>query len=122
MGHLALADNRFATRFRAGTDHKPEGYEGIFWLGSVCQSSTDAYPPIEEVRSYFLERRKNLLQVLDEVSEQELTAPMPEMDPKSPMASAPNLGHWFLFAANHEMSHAGQLSVCRRGLGHRPLR
>ncbi|WP_425398776.1 DinB family protein [Aeoliella sp.] len=122
VGHLAIADNRFATRFREATHNVPDGYEAMFWIGTECQSSLDAYPAVDEVRAYMDERRENLLRVLDEVTEEEIAAPLPAMDPASPMATAPNLGHYFFYGAAHEMIHAGQLSVCCRGLGHAPLR
>lgn len=122
VGHLAIADNRFATRFREETHHIPAGYEGLFWIGTECHSSLLTYPPIREVRAYLDERRENLLQVLEVVTEEDLNAPLPAMDPASPMATAPNLGQYFLYGAAHEMIHAGQLSVCCRGLGLPPLR
>ncbi|MCO6048115.1 DinB family protein [Aeoliella sp. ICT_H6.2] len=122
MGHLAIADNRFATRFRESTHLVPAGYEELFWIGTECHSSLLAYPPIEEVRAYLDERRENLQRVLDEVTDEELAVPVPAMDPASPMATAPNLGQYLLYGAAHEMLHSGQLSVCCRGLGHPPLR
>lgn len=122
MGHLALADNRFASRFREATSLIPKGYEDLFWFGSTCRSSLDEYPPVDEVKAYLMDRREKLLAVLDEVTEAELEGPLPSMNPLSPMATAPNLGQYFPYAASHEMMHAGQLSVCCRGLGYRPLR
>lgn len=39
MGHLALADNRFATRFREETDLNPNGFETIF--GSAVRAKAN---------------------------------------------------------------------------------
>lgn len=122
MGHLALADNRFASRFREAISRIPDGYEELFWFGSTCHSSLEAYPAIDEVRNYLMDRRETFLAVLDEVTEAELDGPLPSMNPLSPMATAPSIGQYFPYAASHEMMHAGQLSVCCRGLGYRAFR
>jgi uncharacterized damage-inducible protein DinB len=122
MGHLALADNRFASRFREAISRIPDGYEELFWFGTTCQSSLAAYPSIDDVRNYLMDRRETLLAVLDEVTEAELDGPPPSMNPLSPMATAPSIGQYFPYAASHDMMHAGQLSVCCRGLGYRAFR
>jgi uncharacterized damage-inducible protein DinB len=118
-GHLALADNRFARRFRPEVDEQPEGWEKLFWFGSLVTSDTAAYPPEADVLAYFRDRRAVLLRVLEEVADDELAAPAPTE--RSPIVGAPNIGHVFLFAATHEAMHAGQLTVAHRGLGHPPL-
>ena len=121
IGHLALADNMFASMFREGTAKKPEGFDDCFWFGSECKDDVAAYPPIEEVQTYYRERRQNLMNVLNEVTDDELNAAAPGENEPSPIAGAPNKGHAFLFAAAHEAGHTGQLSVCRRGLGNELL-
>ena len=121
VGHLGLADNAFASQFREDRAHKPEGFEELFWFGTELRSEASAYPPMAEVRQYFDERRANLLQVLEDVTEEELAAPAPPAGERSPVAGAPCMGHLFLFAAVHEAMHAGQLSVAHRGLGNAPI-
>ena len=68
---------------------------------------------------YFRDRRAALLKVVDDLSDEELSAPAPEKN--SPIAGAPCIGHILLFAAYHEGVHSGQLTIARRGLGHDPL-
>ncbi len=119
--HLGLADNAFASRFRPQIEHLPAGWKELFWFGSQVSSDSDRYPGIDEVTEYFHERRNVLLQVLSDLSAEELTQPAPPADAQSPIAGAPNIGQAFFFIAYHEGVHCGQLSVARRGLGNEPL-
>ena len=121
VGHLALADNMFASRFRDETAKKIDGYDECFWFGSECKSDASSYPAIDEVLAYFRERRENFNAVIADLSDDELSAAAPAADEPSPIAGAPNIGQLLLFASAHEMNHAGQLSVCRRGLGNDPV-
>jgi hypothetical protein len=36
------------------------------------------------------------------------------------IARAPNIGHVFLFASQHEALHGGQLTIAHHGLGNSP--
>ncbi|MGI9457219.1 MAG: DinB family protein [Aeoliella sp.] len=119
VGHLGLADNMFASLFREASATKPDGFDECFWFGSECKP--EGNPAVDDVLAYYRERRENLTNVLSELSDAELAAAGPAEDAPSPIAGAPNMGHLFLFAAEHEMNHAGQLSVCRRGLGNDPM-
>ncbi len=119
-GHLALADNMFASKFRPETENKPEGWDELFWFGSELKDRS-VYPAPAEVLAYMRERRENLLNVFEQVTEEELSQPAPGPDERSPIAGAPNIGQLFLFAAYHEGIHCGQLTVCHRGLGNDPM-
>jgi uncharacterized damage-inducible protein DinB len=121
VGHLALADNMFVSRFRPQLATKPEGWDELFWFGSQHKSERSTYPPPEVVVAYFRERRQTLLKVLADVTEDELNGPAPPAGQRSPIAGAPCIGHLFLFAAAHESLHGGQLTIAHRGLGHPPL-
>ncbi len=121
IGHLALADNSFASKFRESTDRKPDGYEELFWFGTKPSSDRSQYPPVDEVLAYFRDRRENLLNVINELSDEELAEAAPPAEERSPIAGAPNVGQLLHFAAYHEGMHTGQLTVCHRGLGHPPL-
>lgn len=120
-GHLGLADNAFASKFRPKVGKEVDGWKDVFWLGSQPTSNPKDYPPIDEVLDYFEDRREVLLNVLNEVSLDELMKPAPPEGSGSPIAGAPNIAQVFFFIASHESVHCGQLSVCRRGLGHSPL-
>lgn len=121
IGHLGLADNMFAAKFRPDTNKEPAGYKDLFWFGSEPSGDATKYPSVSEVLSYFRERRENLLQVLDDLSDDELNAAAPPADERSPLAGAPNLGQAFHFVAFHEGIHTGQVTVCHRGLGNAPV-
>jgi len=120
-GHVALVDNSFISKFRPELAKKPEGWDELFWSKSQPTADVSRYPSSDEVLAYYRERRATLLRVLDELSEEELQGPAPPEGARSPLAGAPNMGHAFIFAAQHELMHAGQLTVAHRALGHAPL-
>lgn len=120
-GHLGLADNHFASKFRPETENTPDGWKELFWFGSEISSDHSVYPNFEQVTNYMKERRENLLKVIDELSEEELNAPAPGANEQGPLAGAPNIGHLLLFAAYHEGIHCGQLTVCHRAIGYDPM-
>lgn len=121
LGHLGMADNAFITKFRPKLGNEPEGWKALFWFGSQPVSDIKKYPPVDEVLEYFETRRQTLLEVLADLSMEELSAPAPPADAQSPIAGAPNIGQVFFFIAYHEGMHSGQLSIARRGLGFDPL-
>ena len=98
-----------------------DGWKELFWFGSQPSKTPKDYPPIDEVLEYFEHRREVLLEVLNDLSDDELAEPAPPAEAQSPIAGAPNIGQVFFFIAYHEGMHSGQLSVARRGLGHEPL-
>jgi uncharacterized damage-inducible protein DinB len=120
-GHLGMADNRFITMFRPDYADPREEWNERMWFGSEISGDRTLFPAVDELKTYFDERRKTLLKVLDEVSDDELAADGPPADAKSPLAGCPCKGHAFLFVARHESIHFGQLSVASRGLGLNPL-
>ncbi|RIK74560.1 MAG: DinB family protein [Planctomycetota bacterium] len=120
-GHLALVDNSFICRFRPDRGRKPEGWDRLFGFGSQPQPAAAAYPSPPEVLAYLRERRQALLEVLEEMTEDELRAPAPAPSERSPIAGAPSVGHGFLFIGYHEGLHSGQLTVAHRALGNAPV-
>jgi len=120
VGHLGLADNMFASRFRPDTADKPDGWDELFWFGSEIQSR-EAYPAIDAVRQYFASRRENLISVIESLTEDDLSGPAPSPEERSPIAGAPNIGHLLVFAAQHEFMHTGQFTIIHRALGNPPL-
>jgi hypothetical protein len=69
------------------------------------------------VLAYMNERRQALLDVLDSLDEADLEKPLPKGTPDF----LPDVGSVFEMAVWHEGLHSGQLSVCRRSLGHQPV-
>lgn len=121
VAHLGLADNAFASVFRPAVDSKPAGWDELFWFGSQMTDDRSLYPDAATVLDYYRDRRETFLSVLDELTPSDIEQPAPAADQRSPIAGAPNLGSWLLFALWHEGLHTGQLSICHRGLGHAPL-
>ncbi len=121
VGHLGLADNRFASRFRPDVDQIPEGWEELFWFGSEINPDRAAYPSKDDVLAYFHERRETLLKVIEECSDEELNAAAPPAGERGPISGAPNVGQLFLFGSFHEGIHMGQLTVAHRSLGREPV-
>lgn len=122
VAHVGLADDTFISRFRPEWKNRPEGWDDLFWFGSELKSDTSVYPPSAEVLAYAQERRAKLLELIDDLSDEELYSDAPAEGEQSVIAGAPCMGHLFLFAAYHEGIHTGQLTVCHRGLGKDPLR
>lgn len=117
MGHLAGTDNFLLTLMDPSQGRTLENYQQCFGIGSQPTSDITHYPPLEEVREYFHERRATLLAALDATTEAGLADPLPEGTPEflSDRGSAFEMAVW------HEGMHSGQLSVARRSLGYEPL-
>jgi len=96
----------------------PDGWNGLFWFGTVPVPDLSHYPAPDTVLDYFRERRETLLNVLEFMSHEELNAPMPE---GFPFSKSPCIAQVFSHAAFHEGLHAGQFSIAHRNLGHPPL-
>ena len=119
--HIALADNNIGSVFRPDSARKPDGWDELFWFGSQLREDTSLYPDHEEVYAYYQDRRETLLEVLDELTADELSAPAPGAGGQGPLAGAPSMGFAFFFIAYHEGIHTGQLTVAHRALGNAPL-
>ena len=121
VGHLGLADNHFASTFRPDADRKPNGWANLFWFGSELKDDRSCYPSIDDVRSFFDERREFLIDLIDDLTAEEISAAAPPPDAMNPIAGAPNMGQLLIFASTHENLHAGQLTTIHRMLGNPPL-
>ena len=117
VGHLGHADNFFMSLIDPEKSVEKEGWSEAFGMGSQPTSDPSVYPPKEEVLSYFRERRKTLLGLLDDLSEEDLATKTPEGSPDF-MA---DFEQAFEMAMWHEGIHTGQLTVAHRSLGHPPL-
>jgi hypothetical protein len=63
------------------------------------------------------ERRATLLTALDALSDADLEQPLAKGAPDF----LPDVGSVFEMAVWHEGLHSGQLSICRRAMGHKPV-
>jgi len=118
VGHLGVVDNFFIAAVDPPRRKKHARLQELCTMGTEPQSSADVYPPAEEALAYMRERRTELLALLDTLTDEDLDRPM---QPGTP-AFLPDVGSVFEAAIWHEGMHAGQVSIARRSLGHRPLR
>jgi uncharacterized damage-inducible protein DinB len=116
VGHLALVDNNVAGKFFDKMIEKPN-YKEKFGRQSQPSSNAADYPAPEELLEFFRERRRTLLASIEQFPASDFDNPVPPGLP--PVVQ--NVGQMFVFVANHEALHSGQLSMSRRSLGHPPV-
>lgn len=116
-GHMANSDNFFLSLVAPHKSVALEGFALRFGMGSHPTSEPGDYPPPADVLETMRERRRTLLAVLDELTDDDLASPTPAGSPDflTDFAAVFETANW------HEAMHAGQLSVTRRALGHKPL-
>ena len=117
VGHMANTDNFLLSLVAPQRTAPLEGYRERFGMGSQPVNRPEEYPPPQEVLETMRERRRTLLNVLGEMSEEDLSRATPPGSPDF----LPDFASVFEMANWHEAMHAGQLSVARRALGHKPL-
>jgi len=113
IGHIACTDDYFLKEFGGKELALPDAWHQIFAGGSTPTSDATRYPPFDEVKRAFRERREALTQWLVGMSEAQLDAPTP----KNWQPYAPTMRDVAHFAAWHEGYHAGQISTLRRAFG-----
>jgi hypothetical protein len=116
-GHMANTDNFLLSLVAPQLAVPLEGYGARFGMGSQPVDRAEEYPPPRDVLETMRERRRTLLSVLEELSDEDLARPTPPGSPDF----LPDFAAVFEMANWHEAMHAGQLSVARRALGHKPL-
>ena len=122
VGHLAWAQHGLVFRRVAGeaTDSDgllPAGYAELFGKGSTPQPGAEAYPGVSELRSVFNAVHSRVLVVAPTLAESLLDE---RIEPPHPAFRTKYEA--LLWAARHELVHAGQIAMIRRGLGHASLR
>lgn len=117
-GHMTTIDNFFLSLVAPERVRPLPDFQAKFGMGSQPTNDPATYPKPEEVVAVMRERRAALLDVLDQMSEGDLSNKTPEGAPDF----LPDVASVFELAVWHEGQHAGQLTVARRGLGHPPLR
>ncbi len=117
VGHMANTDNFLLSLISPASTVSLEGFNANFGMGSQPIDQPEQYPPPETVLTTMRERRAKLLEVLSKLSDDDLAQKTPEGAPEF----LPDFASVFELAIWHEGLHAGQLSVTRRALGHKPL-
>jgi len=115
-GHIAFVDNRLLGVFFSKSIDKPD-YAEKFGRSSKPSSNPADYPPPSEILEFRRERRATLLESIAGFPDADFDKPVPPGLP--PFVQ--NIGQMFSFMAVHEGMHTGQLSMCRRVLGHAPV-
>lgn len=116
IGHMGTTDNFFISLLVPDRAVSYQQYQELFGLGSTPSPRLEDYPPIEEVRTYMDDRRRVLLEILADLSDEDLATKTPEGTPDF----LADYGQVFETAIWHEGLHSGQLTMVRRSLGHQP--
>ena len=117
VGHMANTDNFLLSLVAPDSTISLEGFNIRFGMGSQPTDQPDQYPQPASVVATMRERRAKLLEVLSQLSDEDLAQKTPDGAPEF----LPDFASVFELAIWHEGLHAGQLSVTRRALGHKPL-
>ena len=94
----------------------PESYFTLFGKGSVPDDHSSTHPSPDQILRVFNRVHQTVLENLQQVSEDQLDEPT---DGTHPMFT--NKRGCLRWLMQHEYSHAGQLGLLRRQLGHDPL-
>jgi hypothetical protein len=116
-GHMATSDNFFVSLLAPDRAESNERFQKCFGVGSQPTANAADYPAPEEVLAKMHDRRQQLLQILEGLSDDDLSQRLPQGAPDflSDKASVFEMAIW------HEGLHSGQVSVARRSLGKPPL-
>jgi uncharacterized damage-inducible protein DinB len=117
VGHLAMVDNSAISKLFPEKCVQNADYSEKFGRQSKPSPNSDDYPPAEELLSFRHDRRATLLNCITEMTPADFEKPVPS--PKPPFIQT--AGDLLSFLAVHEGMHTGQLSMCRRALGHAPI-
>lgn len=121
VGHLAVAEYGLGLK-RIAEDHSnhevpiPESYFTLFGKGSLPDDHSSTYPDPDHILSVFNTVHQSVLENLKHISDDQLDQ---RTDSTHPMfTDKRGCLRWLM---QHEYSHAGQLGLLRRQLGHDPL-
>lgn len=122
VGHLAMAQYGlclYRQRGRAETDSQlmPSAFRKQFSRGSQPEPDPAKNPSPAAIRETLNRIYEQVLVEVPTLTAAQLAEPV-----DMPYAATPTKLGALLFAAHHEMLHAGQLGVLRRMLGKDPLR
>jgi len=122
VGHLAVAEYRLALeRVRgiqpADADLIPASFSELFGKGSVPVADSAKYPSPAEIKTVFDQIHQRVLDETKSLAESVLDE---SIEPVHPMFST-KYGA-LVWCAQHELTHAGQITLLRRLFGAAPLR
>jgi hypothetical protein len=122
VGHLAMAQyglTLFRQRGRSEIDSRlmASSFRKLFMKGTTPLNDRTAYPAVEEILAVLHRVHEQLRVEIDDFDGPQLDQPV---DP--PHAAFATRYGALLFAADHEMIHAGQIGLLRRLMGKEPIR
>ena len=115
-GHLGIATDYFIKLIKPELSQPREEFGKLFGKGTEPQDDASAYPPAEEVVSYWSERSAAFIDCLDQCSEADLAREVTEGP-----AFMPDVATVFQLSVWHEALHTGQLTVIHRLIGQTPI-
>lgn len=116
LGHLAWTDDYFVAFFSKKPSAISPDWPKRFGMGSTPTTDASAYPSLAQVKDSMCNARDRLIDWFKLMDEKQLLSPLPS----DWTGFAPNFACMMNSIAWHEGLHAGQLSVCCRGLGIKP--
>ena len=118
VGHIAWVDNAFLGLIGSESKRIDLGELKVkFRIKSQPSSNPNDYPDASEVLAIFRDRRAALLSELDRMTDDDLNKPC---GPGGP-AILTDVASVFELCSLHESTHAGQITMIRRALGHSPI-
>jgi hypothetical protein len=120
VGHLAMAQYRLALarlRPELPDDEQliPLSFRQHFGKGSLPHPDPTCNPAIADIQAIFARVHARVMQELPEYPEDALAEPV--LTPHAIATTRLDALHW---CAAHELIHAGQIALLRRGLGKSP--
>ncbi len=121
IGHVAYSESLLINKYMLGDDPHPlTDWGDMFGAGKEPVADAAGYPPFDEVVAAFEKTRARTLEVLDGLSEEDLS----QSCKAPPEGAAEFLGSYaqcFLMVSHHLTFHGGQIADARRAAGRKPL-
>ncbi len=114
LGHLIGSEHRMGESIQAGSmPALPEGFAERYTRETASSDNAGDFLGKADYVRLMDEQRQGILQLLDELTDEDLEREGPE----SMRRIAPTVADLLGLAASHEMMHTGQISSVRRKLG-----
>lgn len=115
LGHLAFAEG-MVRDILYGEPNPLASWDHWFNYDTEVMPDTSQCPSFDELLSKYHELRAENLKILDSLTESDFDKPT--VNPPEPaIALFQTFGHSFLFIANHQMAHRGQVAASMRTAG-----
>ena len=119
MGHLAYIEGAIR-HVVIGEPNPVEKWAPLFATGSQPKTDAAAYPPFEEILRTYRDLRAANKKMLDQLGDAGLDR-APKFIPPGFEEMMKTNGQALLLITLHNMVHYGQITVCRRAAGLKPL-